>query len=367
MGVGRAEEWAAGRKRKKEEGGSRGRKRGRGAQLRRQLTKMRNTMDEWRRQQTGCVQPGDTRAVSQRYGCTRLLVQLTKVKMELAAASRQKAATEVQLEVMRKEVEVLRTWYKSQEAKDMRRLEYLLHEAKMQVQGERRRREAAELEVGSMWEVLDGNQHLHDKDAAEWAAEKLRLQAEMEAATGAAEKQAAMVGDAAEACAGTDRKAVARPPAAGGLPPKQLKYGVEEPVEEVIITIPDAPRAKDGTLKVRFAWDERQIETTVAAHFKAGAKLRVTIPRRQVTEDAEQGAARRQLAREGEEHGAAQRGKMLAEEFISWDEMSDRWHEAMNELHELQRWMAARYPDAEDAWLEHCGKGRKKKKSSGRG
>ena len=294
-------------------------------------------------------------------------MQLTKVKMELAKAGRQTAAAEVKMGAMQKDLEVLGTWYDSREARDVRRLEYLLHEERMQVQGERRRREAAELEVVSMWEVLDGNQHLHEKDTAKWAAEKLQLRAEIEAAAGAAERKVTMVGNAAEACAGTDRKAVARPPAAGGLPPKQLKYGVEEPVEEVIITIPDAPRAKDGTLKVRFAWDERQIETTVAAHFKAGAKLRVTIPRRRVTEDAEQGAARRQLAREGEEHGAAQRGKMLAEEFISWDEMSDRWHEAMNELHELQRWMAARYPDAEDAWLEHCGKGRKKKKSSGRG
>ena len=46
LGVGRAEEWAAGRKRKKEEGGSRGRKRGRGAQLRRQLMKMRTFLLE---------------------------------------------------------------------------------------------------------------------------------------------------------------------------------------------------------------------------------------------------------------------------------------------------------------------------------
>jgi hypothetical protein len=60
-------------------------------------------------------------------------VQLTRVKMELAAASRKKAAAEVQLEDMRKEVEVLGTWYESQEAKDTRRLEHLLHEEKMQV------------------------------------------------------------------------------------------------------------------------------------------------------------------------------------------------------------------------------------------
>jgi hypothetical protein len=281
--------------------------------------------------------------------------------MELAAADRKRAAAEEQLEAVRKEVKVLNTWYDSQEAKDVRLLEYRLYEEQTKVQGERRRREAAEQEVVSMWEVLDGNEQLHEKDAAKWAAEKLQLRAEIAAAAGAAEKKVAIVGDA------TDRRVAARPPATGGLPPKQLQHGMEEPAEEVIITIPDAPRARDGTLKVSFAWDGRQIEATVAAHFKAGAKLRVTIPRRQVTEDTEQGAARRQVAREGVEHGAAQRGKMLAEEFISWDAMSDRWHEAMNELHELQRWMDARYPDAKDAWLEHCGKGRKKQKNSGRG
>ena len=54
--VRRAEAWAAGIKRQKEEGGRQGRKRGRGAQLRRQLKKKQATMDEWRRQQTA-VQP----------------------------------------------------------------------------------------------------------------------------------------------------------------------------------------------------------------------------------------------------------------------------------------------------------------------
>ena len=74
------------------------------------------------------MQPGVTRAESQRYGCTRLLMQLTRVKMELAAADRKRAAAEEQLEAVRKEVKVLNTWYDSQEAKDVRLLEYRLLE-----------------------------------------------------------------------------------------------------------------------------------------------------------------------------------------------------------------------------------------------
>ena len=47
----RAEAWAAGRKKKQAEGGSKGRNRGKGAQLRRQVRKRQETMDVWRRQQ----------------------------------------------------------------------------------------------------------------------------------------------------------------------------------------------------------------------------------------------------------------------------------------------------------------------------
>jgi hypothetical protein len=128
LGVGRAEEWAAGRKRKKEEGGSKGRKRGRGAQLRRQMVKQEKAFREWRaaRGDEGdrlqMMQPGVTRAESQRHGCTRLLMQLTKVKMELAKASRQAAAAEVKVGVMREELEVLNRWYDGQEATDLRRV-----------------------------------------------------------------------------------------------------------------------------------------------------------------------------------------------------------------------------------------------------
>jgi hypothetical protein len=147
VGVRRAEGWAAGRKRKKEEGGSKGRKRGRGAQLRRQMVKQEKAFREWRaaRGDEGdrlqMMQPGVTRAESQRHGCTRLLMQLTKVKMELAKASRQAAAAEVKVGVMREELEVLNRWYDGQEATDLRRVQYSLYEEKMKVKGEQRHAE----------------------------------------------------------------------------------------------------------------------------------------------------------------------------------------------------------------------------------
>jgi len=62
--VRRAEQWAAARKKRVEEGGKWGRKRGKGAQLRRQLMKKQRTMDDWRRQQTKFeVRPGAARAM----------------------------------------------------------------------------------------------------------------------------------------------------------------------------------------------------------------------------------------------------------------------------------------------------------------
>ena len=137
---------------------------------------MRTTMDEWRRQQTGCVQPGDTRAESQRYGCTRLLMQLTKVKMELAKASRQTAAAEVKVGVMREELEVLNRWYDGQEATDLRRVQYSLHEEKMKVKGERRQRDEAVAELRSLWAVKTANEDL-------WDDERKRLEVRVGAAT----------------------------------------------------------------------------------------------------------------------------------------------------------------------------------------
>lgn len=164
--VRRAEEWAAGRKRKKEEGGSKGRKRGRGAQLRRQMVKQEKAFREWRaaRGDEGdrlqMMQPGVTRAESQRHGCTRLLMQLTKVKMELAKASRQTAAAEVELGEVRKREEELASWYEGQEATDARRLEYLLYVEKMKVKDERRGRKEAEEQTGRLWAINASNQDL---------------------------------------------------------------------------------------------------------------------------------------------------------------------------------------------------------------
>ena len=66
----RAEEWAAGRKRRKEEGRTAGRKRGRCAQIRRQMKKQEQAFRQWRaaRGDQGdrlqMMQPGVTRAGS---------------------------------------------------------------------------------------------------------------------------------------------------------------------------------------------------------------------------------------------------------------------------------------------------------------
>ena len=69
--VRRAEQWAAAKGRRIEEGGKRNRKRGKGAQLRQQLRKMQGTMDDWRRQQTKFeVRPGAARAVTHGMGHT---------------------------------------------------------------------------------------------------------------------------------------------------------------------------------------------------------------------------------------------------------------------------------------------------------
>ena len=358
----RSVEWEERNRAGKEAGDKASRKRGKGAQLRRRLRRQQQAINKWRQEQRP-MQPGATRAEPQRLGCTRLLEQLGMAQVRRKTAERlaEKAAAElVRTEASEKELQKM---LREKQVVDVDRLQLQLHEEKMKVRGAAGEVQRANAELKSMWEVLGSNEALHAGDQERWAAEKKQLAAKLKEAEAAA-KQEAMVGSTAEENAGTARKAVARPPATGGMPPRQLDYGGEQP-EEVTITIPDAPRAKDGTLKVRFEWDGRHIEATVAAIYKAGSKLRVTVPRRQVAKEAaEQEAVRRQVAREDAEHGAAQQGKMLAEDFISWDDMSDRWHEAMNELHELQRWMSARYPDAEDAWLARCGKGRKKSKSS---
>ena len=353
----RSVEWEERNKAGKEAGDKASRKRGKGAQLRRRLRRQQQAINKWRQEQRS-VQPGATRAESQRLGCTRLLEQLGMAQVRRKTAERQaeKAAAELmKTEASEKEMrEILR----SKQMVDVGRLQYALHQERMKVKGAAGEVQRANAELKSMWEVLGSNESLHAGDQERWAAEKKQLVAKLKEAEAAA-KQVAMVGGSAEENAGTARKVGARPPATGGMAPKQLDYGGEQ-LEEVTLTIPDAPRAADGTLKVKFEWDGRFIETTVEAKHKAGSKLRVTIPRKQVAQVAmEPEAVRRQVAEESTQHG-----KMQAKDWMSWNEMSDRWHDAQEELYELQRWTKARYPDAEDAWLAHCGKGRKKNKSS---
>ena len=67
----RAEEWAAGRKKKMEAGTWQSRSRGKGAQLRRQVVKKQKVMDDWRRQQQAAVGPGMARSGAQGRGRTK--------------------------------------------------------------------------------------------------------------------------------------------------------------------------------------------------------------------------------------------------------------------------------------------------------
>jgi len=353
--VRRAEEWAAGRKRKNEEGNGKGRRRGRGAQLRRQVKKRQATMDEWRRQQTA-VQPGSTRAESQRHGCTRLLTQLTKVKMELATADRQKMAVEAKMGVVQTEVEVLQKWYDGQEAMDLRRIQHLLHLEKMKVKSERRERDEAVAEMRSVWAVNVSNGELHEADRKKWEAEKLALQGKLREAEVIAEQEAELYGGGAvsreavgteAASPGTTRKVDTRPQAKVGLPPRKLR--LEEEAEMVDVIIPDATRAKDGTLMIRFEWDGRVIAAIAAASQKAGTKLRVAVPRKQL---------------ECEAKAKTETEEQLERIWNERDAIEDQLWAAQDELGDMQLFMSQDYPGSHAAWIARCGKKQKKKKSS---
>ena len=147
------------------------------------------------------------------------MMQLTRTKMELAVASREKAAAAVKLEEAQKEVVVLSRWHHGQEATDLRRVQYLLHEEKMKVKGEQRKGEEAVAELRSLWAVLTSNGELHAKDKAKWAAERMELRAELKAAKEAAvvttKADGDLIGGTAEASAGTARKAVGGAPTGG--------------------------------------------------------------------------------------------------------------------------------------------------------
>ena len=283
-------EWEEQRQAGKEAGNKASRKRGKGAQLRRKLVRQQQAINKWREQHP--MQPGVTRAEPQRLGCTRLLEQLGTAQVRKKTAERHAEKLATELEGFKSTAEELRKMLREKQVKDVGRLQLQLHEEKMKVKGAAGNVAEAYAELRSMWEVLESNSKLHARDEAKWEAERLELRAELQAASGMAKQEAELVGDTAEASAGTARKAVARLPAAGDLPPRQLNYTAEK------------------------------------------------------TEVAEK--------------------KMLATEWMDWNEMSDRMWAAQDELHAFQRWVSSRYPDAKDAWLAGQNKGEKKRKSSGR-
>ena len=95
--VRKAEAWAEGMRKKKEAGGSRGRKRGKGAQLRRKMRKQEAGFERWRQQhqQHGPVDPGAARAKAQGMGHTRdLSRQLGESRCRQRRAEQQMHAAE---------------------------------------------------------------------------------------------------------------------------------------------------------------------------------------------------------------------------------------------------------------------------------
>ena len=231
VGVRRAEGWAAGRKRKKEEGGSRGRKRGRGAQLRRQLMKMRATMDEWRRQQTA-VQPGSTRAESQRIGCTRLLQQLTKAKARRQTAEEALRKAELQLLKVSEECGTFKEWWSRKEEVDLREVQHLLYVERMKV----KTRDRSIVEIGAELRRENERVDAFNEQSERWQRDRADLEEALKVAKAVAEWEAGEDGTActtAEAGPGTTRKlAVGRPASTGS--PKRLRVDnvVQEPLTD---------------------------------------------------------------------------------------------------------------------------------------
>jgi hypothetical protein len=216
----RAEAWAAGRQKGKEEGCSKRRRRGRGAQLRRQLGKKQATMDEWRRQQTA-VQPGSTRAESQRIGCTRLLQQLTKAKARRQTAEEALRKTELQLLRVSEECGTFKEWWSRKEEVDLREVQHLLYVERMKV----KTRDRSIVEIGA--ELRRENERLDDfKEQSErWQRDRAGLEEALKVAKAMAEWEAGEGGTVpttAEAGPGTTRKlAVGRPASTGS--PKRLR------------------------------------------------------------------------------------------------------------------------------------------------
>ena len=128
----------------------------------------------------------------------------------------------------------------------------------------------------------------------------------------------------------------------------------------------DEARQYEGRQEVRMAELQTQLEA-VRAGVKAATGRQVTSPRAGCdTEVAEAAGAQRLDAAEAgpgttrkavaqpspsTSDLAPKRLKMKATEFCSWDEMSDRWHDAQDELIAFQQFVKLRDPGAPAAWL----------------
>ena len=242
-----AEEWAAGREKKKGEGGSKGRKRGRGAQLRRQLRKMRTTMDNWRRQQTA-VQPGVIKAELQRYGCTRLLRQRSEAMLRAEKLEKAAKVGATEMGMLEERLKAMQSLYATDAQRKVRELRAEISSLGWSVRhGRESLREAAAAE--RRLEVrFDDFKKGHAREKKGWQVENERLKEDLKRAKTV--REAELCGDsvgcgAAEAGPGTTRKlAVDRPAPAGTQKRLRMDAGSStvEAESEAVARVEEAAR-----------------------------------------------------------------------------------------------------------------------------
>jgi hypothetical protein len=276
-----AEEWAAGREKKKGEGGSKGRKRGRGAQLRRQLRKMRTTMDNWRRQQTA-VQPGAIKAELQRYGCTRLLRQRSEAMLSVAKLEKAATAMATEMGVLEESVKVMRSLCEDDEQRKIRELRATISSLEWSVRhGRESLREAAAAER-RLELRFDDFKKGHAREKKGWRIENEKLKEALQKAKTEREAElcgGGVVGGAAEAGPGTTRKlAVDRPAPAGTQKRLRMDAGstTVEAESEAVARVEEAAERKLEELRAERnkIEDELWAEQDKLIEFQQFVKLR---------------------------------------------------------------------------------------------
>jgi hypothetical protein len=176
--VRKAEQWAAARMKQIEEGGKWGRKRGKGAQLRRQLKKKQRTMDEWRRQQTS-VDPGAARAKAQGMGHTRdLSRQLGESRCRQRRAEQQMHAAEACAVEAERQMGIMTRLLERRDIRQVEQLQRDKHDAVSSRQGAERRLQLLLEETEGRRQTAQRNMRGMEQEAAV-VLRVLRLEVEM--------------------------------------------------------------------------------------------------------------------------------------------------------------------------------------------